>query len=72
MVKIVAFLVHFRYSEIGKFSGIQSMFKQLRNAARVVAGSLCAVVGVVGLFLPILPGTPFLLLAASCFSSLEA
>lgn len=48
------------------------MFKQIRNAARIVVGSVCVVLGVVGVLLPLVPGLPFLLVAAACFSSLEA
>ncbi|MBF2000614.1 MAG: DUF454 family protein [Synechococcales cyanobacterium C42_A2020_086] len=47
------------------------MFKQLRNATRVVVGSLCAAVGMIGILLPLIPGTPFLLAAAACFCTLE-
>lgn len=48
------------------------MDKQIKNAVLVATGTVCVVLGVIGILLPLVPGIPFFLAAAACFNALEA
>ncbi|MCS6886091.1 MAG: YbaN family protein [Acidobacteriota bacterium] len=47
---------------------IESAFGQLKRSVLIVLGSFFVMLGIAGIFLPLIPGMPFFLVAAWCYA----
>ncbi|BAZ11956.1 hypothetical protein NIES4071_37840 [Calothrix sp. NIES-4071] len=50
---------------------IGAVLTNIKNVVLIIVGSMSLVIGVIGVILPLLPGTPFLILSTFCFSQVE-
>jgi len=48
------------------------MSDKLKRHLLIATGTICLAIGIIGIFTPILPTTPFLLLAAACYANSSA
>jgi len=49
---------------------MSNMLGLIKNALLLAVGTVSLVVGIVGVILPLIPGTPFLILSFFCFKTL--
>ncbi len=48
-----------------------NLWRTATNGVLIAVGSISAVLGVIGMALPLVPGIPFLILAGICFAAVK-